>query len=534
MDQKELVIAVSVDADNCFFNKKYTEFFEKDARSLESDAVIRANLELLNSIVELCLSKSNEGYEVILKILSFSNRQSFLLDQHNGKHYKTESFFEALKKIHGYLLDKLKPLNVTVILEPYLLADSFDNLQAGDTFYGRNKQEGQHIFDESKLTIACAQAWKLLINHPNALIIYRCYDDDCFSKFVRSFQFLEKYSFWIHQRMKIEFLKYFRGEVTPLIDFQGKGQQVYYNYESMIKLMCYVSQGTSNIIDVCAGFEANLTAIKRFERFLREDVDIGALEIDLFFRRVSRSIKRFTIKQFLDENSADLQKDSSVFTRKILPMGDNIFHLVGLFLDNGDSVEFIKHCLKMGIDPNLEKNNDGEPPSDLLDDGKLTKAWLMLPTTKILPVNAQASIFPYWDQIKYKDFIQVKLAFHLTRSEGNHDLFKEIECLLNSEGDDFCEKLASLRNRKIEDPNCKALINLIDEWKNIKTEEASDTEPCNSSELSSEDEEGPPRKRPRLANQFSAIWAQESQSSDDNDTTNDEVMKDANDLVLKL
>lgn len=523
MDQKELVIVNAFDADGCLFNLAYKQFFTEDKFRPDSQAVIKANSKLLDEIVAFCLDKASVGY--LLKVYNcvFSNRQSGSTDTFNNNLNNTESCFRAIEKVHHYLTDKLRLPNIEVILGTYLLSDSFHDIPIGDTFYGKNIRENKFIFDDSKLTIIYGQTMWILNENPNATIIYRCFDDDYFCKFVRTFDFLARYQNWIHRNILAQLFKYYGDEIKLEREVQGFGEEIDHNYGNTLKLMCYVANGVLSKADVCDSFDRNNTSIQRFEKFRKLGIKVSVQieKADKFLKDVC-----LRTKEFLTENATSINKDYNFLKIKTSYTGDGIFHLVGLLDTVHDSVAFIKYFLRMGIDPNVERNKFGELPSDLLSDAMPTKSWLLLPTSQNLPRDTKPA---YWSHIEYKEYIQVKLDYCLAKPNSNHRLLSDIKDLLSSEGDDFSQKLTDLKSKELNDSDWIVLINLIDEWMSseccldLTTTESVDSDDFSGIEESDNqektisnlkrsledngEEKGPLLKKPCLKSQYSEIWS---------------------------
>ena len=147
--------------------------------SLEGErAILEANQEFLDSI------KANNDLYAQTHVFIGSNRQSESDDSGNGCRNKNGSCYPHIKAVSDYL---------EANFDPFLLADLYNNLPAGeayqkacsllneshdyddDTFH--KKEHLNWLHDESKLSILIAQIHKLASEHPDDEIEFYFFDD---------------------------------------------------------------------------------------------------------------------------------------------------------------------------------------------------------------------------------------------------------------------------------------------------------------------------------------------------------------------
>lgn len=164
----KIVNAVSLDADNCLFNKYY-----KDLDNPSS--VIQANLPLTKYL----MNRFQTGRGILNELLSGSLRQDDGNDKLNSRTNLTNSFFIELERYKGHLEKKIKGLQ----LRKYLLADMNGPGRHGYSFdkslgkINDGKPHPRVIDDYSKISLLYVQMHQLAFENTSAEISLDFIDD---------------------------------------------------------------------------------------------------------------------------------------------------------------------------------------------------------------------------------------------------------------------------------------------------------------------------------------------------------------------
>lgn len=168
----------SIDFDGCLYNQQYQQ-------SKDSNRLISSNEAFITKMIaEIQRARFDECIFMV-----GSNRQSFEVDALNSFMRRTDSCFSGLMNLHMEICQRLRQTSIytrtAIKLDPYLLADTYGRLQAGESFGKAVKKkllenmDGHEswLFDDSKLTILYAQMHKVASEHPDADIIFDFYED---------------------------------------------------------------------------------------------------------------------------------------------------------------------------------------------------------------------------------------------------------------------------------------------------------------------------------------------------------------------
>jgi hypothetical protein len=218
--------ALSFDADNCLFHRKYKPSVE-EVLSGHCQQVITKNKPLLEKLKE-----ENYAFDETV-VLVGSLRQSHEVDLLNAVNGKTESIFHAIRRVATEL---------KATLDKFLLADIDTNQAAGSTFNRAEQQFDARAPDEfdkrdierllrdtkkcssdtCKASMLYAQIHKLATQYSEDNIVFDFYDDKdgILQPLVRYF---EHYPELLPKNVTLQLNHYDGGDVTLVSSIQGCG-----------------------------------------------------------------------------------------------------------------------------------------------------------------------------------------------------------------------------------------------------------------------------------------------------------------------
>ncbi len=239
-NRRKQISVQSLDFDGCLFNMNY--IWQKGNKKL-----IQNNELLLNEIVKKI--QNDKADEVILMV--GSNRQSQAIDLINFKPGKGTCFpeMEILRA------EVQRRVNVPCRIDYYLLADTYGNLPAGESFKkilsAQNDptrrallQHAGWVFDDSKLTVLYAQMHRIAMRYPESDILYHFYDDREFDILAGLKRFFSQHSDLIPYNTTA-FLYQYDGTATPELLSEIKGDEsggIDCDYELSVKKIARYSR----------------------------------------------------------------------------------------------------------------------------------------------------------------------------------------------------------------------------------------------------------------------------------------------------